>query len=254
MRAKKYLGQNFLKNKEMLHKIAEATEIRDSDMIIEVGPGHGELTEFLIATKPKKLIVIEKDPVLAKALAEKFNNISVIEGDALKKLKELNLVGNWKLVGNIPYYITGHLLRVISELDNPPQKTVVTVQKEVAERIISVPPKASLLSSVIGGWAIPKYLFTISREDFMPAPKVDSAVISLDRKESVFPKTYFTIARALFRQPRKKASNNLSACLGVSKKEAEKILASCDLSVDIRPQTLSPEEILCLSEKSPLCS
>jgi 16S rRNA (adenine1518-N6/adenine1519-N6)-dimethyltransferase len=247
--AKKHLGQNFLQNKEVLHKIVKALEIKEADVIIEVGSGHGELTEFLVAEKPKKLITIEKDESLVKSLTEKFNDITIIEGDALEKLKELNITESWKLVGNIPYYITGHLLRVVSELANPPQRTVLTIQKEVAERIVAIPPKASLLSSVTRGWANPEYLLTIPRADFVPVPKVDSAVISLDRLPISLPDEYFVLARALFKQPRKKASNNLADYLKIGKKEIEAVLLSCDLPVDIRPQNIYPEHIILLSQK-----
>lgn len=249
MKAKKSLGQNFLKNKDILDRTAEALNINGADTVVEVGPGHGELTGFLAAKKPKRLIVIEKDEGLAAALKESFPDIQVVSGDALKELESLGLKEDWKLAGNIPYYITGRLLRIISELQNPPLKTVLLVQKEVAERISSMPPKANLLSSVTRGWAVPEYLFTVSRANFDPAPRVDSAVISLAKNKLAAPKNYFSAAHALFRQPRKKAINNFTDSLNIPKDEALKLFASCGISPDSRPQDIFPEQISCLSDR-----
>lgn len=250
MRANKSLGQNFLENKEALRKITESLTIKKNDTVVEVGPGHGELTEFLVASCPKNLIVIEKDKEFASLLIRKFSNLQVIQGDALKELANLSLPKDWKLVGNIPYYITGHLLKIVSELPIPPLKTVLLVQKEVAERINSHPPRANILSSSIGGWATPEYLFAVPRNDFRPVPKVDSAVISLLRNKIAAPKEYYKVARALFRQPRKKAINNLADFSDIPKSEIEKLFTSCDLSPSLRPQNLSPKDILCLFQKN----
>jgi len=249
MKAKKSLGQHFLRNASILQKIVGALEIDENDIVVEVGPGHGELTKIIAAKKPKKLIVIEKDEGLAALLCNTFTNIQIISGDALENLPKLDLPKNWKLIGNIPYYITGRLLRVVSELPNPPTQTVLLIQKEVAERISALPPKANLLSSVTSGWATPKYLFTVSRRNFHPVPKVDSAVILLLRNNTIVNDKYFVTARALFKQPRKKAINNLVDFLEISKSQAEKIFISCGLSLNIRPQNLSSTDILSLSLK-----
>ncbi|MFA4999278.1 MAG: 16S rRNA (adenine(1518)-N(6)/adenine(1519)-N(6))-dimethyltransferase RsmA [Parcubacteria group bacterium] len=247
MRAKKSLGQNFLKNTSILRKIAEALDVKEDDTIVEIGPGHGELTRFLVTRTPKELIVIEKDEKLAGDLQQKFDAVQTISGDALKVLSQLNPPKEWKLVGNIPYYITGHLLRILSELPNPPFKTVLLVQKEVAERISAVPPKANLLSSVTRGWASPEYLFTIPRDNFCPVPKVNSAVILLNRDKLIGGEKYYTTVKALFCQPRKKAINNLADSLNISKLNAKKIFEVCNLSPDLRPQNFSLEDIICIS-------
>ena len=249
MKAKKSLGQNFLKNKDILGRTAETLDINEADTVVEVGPGHGELTGFLEAKKPKELVVIEKDGELASALRKRFPGIRVVSGDALEELEGFGLKGDWKLAGNIPYYITGRLLRIVSELRNHPLKTALLVQKEVAERICSMPPKANLLSSITRGWAVPEYLFTVPRAEFDPAPRVDSAAISLVRNRLSAPKGYFTAVRALFRQPRKKAVSNFADCLGIPKSEALKLFASCGISPESRPQNISPEEIHCLSRQ-----
>jgi len=249
MKAKKSLGQYFLRNTSILQKIVDSLEINESDTIVEIGPGHGELTQIILTKNPKELIVIEKDEELAVGLRQVFNKIQIISGDALECLSKINLPNNWKLVGNIPYYITGRLLRVASELPSPPLQTVLLIQKEVAERISACPPKANLLSSVTSGWATAKYLFTVSRRNFYPSPKVDSAVISLHRNDLITDNKFYIVARALFKQPRKKAINNFSDFLKIPKPQAEKIFISCNLSLNIRPQNLSPENIIYLSKK-----
>ncbi len=249
MKAKKSLGQHFLRNASILQKIVDSLEIDENDTVVEVGPGHGELTKIIAIKKPKKLIVIEKDEELSTLLRNTFANIQIISGDALENLPKLDLPKNWKLIGNIPYYITGRLQRIISELPNPPTQTVLLIQKEVAERISACPPRANLLSSVTSGWATAKYLFTVSRRNFYPVPKVDSAAISLRRNDLIVDKNFFIVARALFKQPRKKAINNFADFFKISKPQAEKLFISCNLSLDIRPQNLSPADILCLSSK-----
>jgi len=250
MKAKKSLGQHFLRNVSILQKIVDSLEIDENDTIVEIGPGHGELTRIILTKNPKKLIVIEKDEELAINLRQTLDNIQIISGDALDFLPKTDLPNNWKLVGNIPYYITGRLLRVVSELPSPPLQTVLLIQKEVAERISACPPKANLLSSVTSGWATAKYLFTVSRRNFHPVPKIDSAVISLRRNDLIANNKFYIVARALFKQPRKKAINNLADFLEISKSQAEKAFVSCGLSLNIRSQNLSSADILCLSSKS----
>ncbi|MCK9186922.1 MAG: 16S rRNA (adenine(1518)-N(6)/adenine(1519)-N(6))-dimethyltransferase RsmA [Candidatus Colwellbacteria bacterium] len=249
MCAKKFLGQNFLQNKAVLKKIADSADISEEDTVVEIGPGHGELTRFLLDKKPKKITTIEKDMGLAVKLSNKIPELEIIPGDAVEILPNLELPKTWKLVGNIPYYITGRLLRKLSEMPNPPKKTVLLIQKEVAERISSTPPKASLLSSVVQGWASAEHLFTVSKKNFRPEPKVDSAVISLDKKNAILPDNYFSTVRALFKQPRKKAVNNLSDSLKISKSKAEKLLIDCNIIPDARPQDIFPEDIVCIAKK-----
>lgn len=247
--AKKSLGQNFLKNRSVLEKMARSLGISERDTVVEIGPGHGELTEYLESRLPKKLIAVEKDDFLAGKLPEKFKRAEIVAGDALEVLPNLKLPKGWKLVGNIPYYITGRLLRTIAELPTPPEKTVLLVQKEVAERVCSRPPKANLLSSMVGGWAEASLLFPVGRNNFIPAPKVDSAVLALNRKKDGASEKYFKTAGAVFKQPRKTAANNLADSFGIGKQKAEKLLASCGLDENIRPQNFSPENIACVSRQ-----
>jgi len=219
MHAKKSLGQNFLINSEALKQIAETLDTQDGEVVIEIGPGHGELTSLLTASDNKRrIIAIEKDTTLVPFLHKKFqetDNVEIIEGDALRLLPKLTGAtklqsAEYKLVGNIPYYITGHLLRIISELPHKPVLTVLTVQKEVAERIVAAPPKMNILSASIAIWADAKIISFIDKKSFSPSPKVDSAVIKLKTKNTtVNLPVYYTLVRTVFKNPRKTLWNNI---------------------------------------------
>ena len=251
------LGQHFLKNKSKLRKIAEALELKSGDTVIEIGPGHGELTGELtlkqgMGLSPKRIeneelriIAIEKDHRLAQDLRNtietqwKFNRdtIEIVEGDALKMLPSLIQnsklrIKNFKVVGNIPYYITGYLFRILGELENKPEVIVLTIQKEVAERVCARPPNMNLLAVSVQFWAEPKIIGYISKKDFKPQPKVDSAIIKLTLKQGMglSPKRikneeltlrgfaagelrikddYYKLIKIIFKQPRKTIWNNL---------------------------------------------
>lgn len=259
------LGQHFLINKNKLRKIVEALDLKAGDLVIEIGPGHGELTKEIIARlqncKIKKLIAIEKDEKLAKVLRNKVSdfglkNLEIIEGDALKIVPQLTInhklkTKNYKLAGNIPYYITGHLFRIIGELKNKPSLIVFTVQKEVAERVCAEPPKMNLLAASVQFWAEPKIIGSVSKKDFRPAPKVDSAIIKLetrDKRQDLNDKKYYQIIKILFKQPRKTILNNLIS--GFKNKKREEItdkLTELKINPQDRPQNLKIEQICQLS-------
>ena len=159
----KRLGQHFLINKTKLQKIVEALDLKPGDAVIEIGPGHGELTDELRNKNNElKLMTIERDNDLVELLKNKFardKNLEVVHDDVLKILPDLCLKlhnSNFKIVGNIPFYITGYLLRILGELKNKPSLIVLTVQKEVAERICAEPPKMNLLAASVQFWAEPK--------------------------------------------------------------------------------------------------
>jgi 16S rRNA (adenine1518-N6/adenine1519-N6)-dimethyltransferase len=183
------LGQHFLKNTSALRLIVKTLNPQDDETVIEIGPGHGELTEFLqIANRKSQMVLIEKDKNLYGALKEKFKDdsrITITEGDALEQLSLIvaqlsnSSVANYNIVGNIPYYITGHLFRVISELDHSPKRCVFTIQKEVAERICAEPPKMNRLAASVQYWATPSIVKILPASDFNPKPKVASAIIVL---------------------------------------------------------------------------
>ncbi len=208
------LGQNFLINKKALEAIAKALEIKDGETIVEIGPGHGELTEILATETDDKIIAIEKDGELAGFLRRKFSDndkIEIINGDALKVLPQIpkSYILNsksYKVVGNIPYYITGYLLRILSELENKPSLAVLTIQKEVAERLVAKPPRMNLLAAAVQFWSEPEIIGELPKEDFRPMPKVNSATIKLKPKKSSPPanqKKYYRLIKIIFKQPRK---------------------------------------------------
>ena len=257
MRPKKHLGQNFLINKGKIKGIIDALELQNKDEVLEIGPGRGALTEFLVASG-KKIIAIEKDPELVGCLKEKFagaENFQIIEGDALEILPKILesqklKIKNYKVIGNIPYYITGYLFRILGELHNKPSLVVVTVQKEVALRICATPPRMNLLAASVQIWANPKIITRIPKRDFRPQPKIDSAAIVLRVTDEIKNDAgYYKLIKILFKQPRQTIANNLSRGLKEKKEVLLKKIRSAGIAPNDRPQNLSIEKIKTLSEK-----
>ncbi len=260
---KKSLGQNFLINQGILDKIVQATEIDPEDIVIEIGPGTGNLTEKL-AERAGRVMAIEKDSRLIEPLKEKFKNtnVEIIEGDALKinigtlistlLSKASGSWGDYKVVGNIPYYITSILLRTIFEKWPRPKLIVLTVQKEVAQRIVAKPPDMNLLALSIQLYSDPKIVGYISKGSFRPMPKVDSAIIRLNPKsEKLNPKQeemFFKLAKAGFSGKRKQLVNNLSKNFGMMKENLFKVFAQIGIKPDIRAENLSLNQWIELSK------
>lgn len=269
------LGQHFLKNKKVVAEIINAIALRAGAVVFEIGPGHGELTKELVIENEKtknerdksKIITIEKDEELCGALKKRFEDnahMEIVCGDALKllpllvqKLKTSEKTA-YLLAGNIPYYITGHLLRIISELENKPERCVLMIQKEVAERVAAQPPSMNRLAASVQFWAEPKIIATVPKDDFHPAPKVDSSVIALARKNDPLPCDaghYYVAVRALFSQPRKTVLNNICASITAEKREGTKketvavTLAAIGIDPLSRPQNLSVKYIADIAEK-----
>ena len=243
-RAKKSLGQNFLKDHKVLERIAEVLDVKESDTVVEIGPGHGELTRRILKYSPKKLIAIEKDGELIDAFLEELvnahPNLQIIQSDALKEIPQVDYP--YKLVGNIPYYITGHLLRTLQEVSRKPSIIVLTLQKEVANRLCSEPPKMNFLAATVQFWAKPEIVRYISKKSFNPSPKVDSAVVKItplspqpSEKESL---SYYALVKSLFKQPRKTILNNLRD-LGATKE----ILSDEKINPSARPQDLEIKDV-----------
>ena len=268
---KKSLGQNFLIDESVLKDIASAVAPKQKQIVVEIGPGHGELTKYLLESGAK-IVAIEKDRELASRLASmkyevssiKYKNLEIIQEDALKILPILHtkyLIPNtkYKLVGNIPYYITGYLFRVIQEIENKPSLIVFTIQKEVAERICAQPGKTNLLSASIQVWARPEIVRIVDRTSFNPRPKVDSAIVRLkthDKKRMTTEesKKYYNLLHVLFKQPRKTVLNNLREGLyslapgrTIETIKIEVLLEKAGINPKLRPQDLSVEDILRLS-------
>lgn len=257
-KAKKSLGQHFLINKKALLCVAESLQITPAETVIEIGPGHGELTDLLIASPAKKIIAIEKDHELTELLKEKYRSvgttkdiadrITVTEGDALKDLAPIiQNVGEYSLTGNIPYYITGYLLRIVGDLENKPLRMVLTIQKEVAERICAEPPKMNRLAACVQIWGAPKIMMKLKPNDFNPPPAVDSAIIAIETKKDApvgdTLKNYYETVGILFQQPRKTILNNLSAGLNMQKEKALALLQKAGLHGAERPENLTIETI-----------
>ncbi len=166
---KKFLGQHFLKNKKILEEMARAAELSKNDVVWEVGPGTGTLTEVLVL-RAKKVIAVEKDRELIPLLQEKFGgrkNIKIIYGDILKFDMAALKLKNYKIVANIPYYITSRFLRLfLSETKFRPKLMVLMVQKEVAERICAKPPRMNLLALSVQAYAEPEIIRRVSKNFF----------------------------------------------------------------------------------------
>lgn len=256
------LGQHFLKNKSVIKKIIAELELRAGEKIIEIGPGHGELTRELIGSASSgEIILIEKDIDLAEGLILEFatqKNVTVLKGDALEILPELVneekfSLEKYKIVGNLPYYITGKLFRILSEAKNKPSLSIFTIQMEVAERMAAKPPKMNRLAAIVQFWATPKIVAKAPRTDFSPPPEVDSAVIKLELKEErdhlgLENQEYFESVTRLFQQPRKTIGNNLLA-EKVSRKEISEALESLGINPGARPQDLDISQIIEIARK-----
>jgi 16S rRNA (adenine1518-N6/adenine1519-N6)-dimethyltransferase len=221
MYAKKSLGQHFLKSDKALRDIVEAGEVKQDDTILEIGPGQGVLTEKLVILA-KKVLAVEKDDNLYEFLKEKFKNeikggrLDLIHGDILEF--DINNLSRYKVVANIPYNITGAIFKKFLQAENQPEKIVLLVQKEVAERIIARDEKESILSLSVKCFGTPHYMGTVKAGSFAPAPKVDSAILLIDNISKNFftnfsEKTFFELLHSGFKSKRKKLSSNLSGIL-----------------------------------------
>lgn len=244
---KKSLGQHWLHDQASLEAMCEAAGITAEDMVLEIGPGLGTLTE-LLTKRARQVVAVEFDQALASELPKrvKANNLQVVSQDILK-FDLTSLPPGYKIVANIPYYLTSNLIRVISETANPPQAAVLLVQKEVAERVAAGPGSMSLLSVTaqfywdVGlGREVPARLFT-------PPPKVDSQILVLKRPTAfkfpdADPKAFFRLVKAGFSQRRKTLLNSLSAGLHLDKPAVKAMCESVGIDPSRRAQSLSLEE------------
>lgn len=241
---KKSLGQHWLHNPEVLVAMCDAAEVNKQDTVLEIGPGLGTLTE-LLARRAKSVVAVEFDQSLAEALPGRVGagNLTTHQHDILT-FDLTALPKDYKIVANIPYYLTSNLIRVISESINPPLIAALLVQKEVAARVTARPGDMSLLSvsaqfywEVGTGQIVPAELFT-------PPPTVDSQILILKRRrEPLFPgvdiQMYFRVVKAGFASRRKTLLNSLSAGLRISKADAGRLLEEASVNPALRPQVLS---------------
>jgi len=250
LRARKGLGQHFLIDGEVLKRITSAAELTPTDVIVEVGPGLGILTREL-AQKAGWVIAIELDNKLAALLKQtlaSFNNVTIINDDVLR-IEPENLVKEpktgYKVVANLPYYITSPVLRHFLEASAKPELMLVMVQKEVAETIVAKPGEMSLLSVSVQFYGEPRIIGYVPAECFYPAPKVDSAIVRIDP----YPQPpiadeggFFDLVRAGFTAPRKQILNSLAQGLGVAKAEVLSLLETAGIVSQRRAETLTLEE------------
>jgi 16S rRNA (adenine1518-N6/adenine1519-N6)-dimethyltransferase len=244
--ANKKLGQHWLKDEAVLSSIIELADLKPSDIVLEIGPGLGDLTRQLL--KRANVIAVEFDDRLAAELPGKLaaSNLRVIQADILK-FDLTSLPPDYKVVANIPYYLTSNLIRVLSESPNPPQRMVLLVQKEVAQRLAAGPGQMSMLAVSAQLYYEPALGPVVEAEHFEPPPKVDSQVIILERREkplfnSLDTKIYFRVVKAGFAGRRKKLRSSLAAGLRLSKADADALLAKSGINGDKRAQELSLDD------------
>lgn len=259
---KKSLGQNFLTNSSVIDHIVDASNISEDDVVIEIGPGQGILTEAL-AQKAQRVIAIELDDRLIPLLKKRFlhnDYVTIIHGDVLHmniaQLIDEQKIGDcgYKVVANIPYYITAPIIRLFLELSVSPKEIVLMVQKEVGKRLTATPGAMSVLAVSAQYYAYVKYLFTVPRTDFDPVPAVDSAVIQLTMKNEKLKtshdtKSFFRTVKIGFSAKRKTLVNNFANGYHKDKKDIEEILRVCNIDVRARAQELSLEQWHKLSAK-----
>lgn len=262
LRAKKSLGQHFLIDREVLKSVTQAAELTPSDTVIEIGPGLGVLTREL-AGRAGRVISVELDEKLASILRKtlsSFENVTVKSGDILKIDPEILIREqqakfstqiavpfNYKVVADLPYYITSPVLRHFLEASRKPRLMVLMVQKEVAEVITARPGKMSLLSVSVQFYGEPRIISFVSADSFYPAPEVSSAILRID----LYPQPalsvsdvggFFELVRAGFCAPRKQIINSLQQGLKLAKDNVLSLLERADIAPQRRAESLSLDE------------
>lgn len=260
-RPKDYMGQNFLIDSSALEKIVSAADLKKSDTVLEVGPGLGVLT-FELAKKAEKVIAVEKDERLVKILSRntEFNSVShrrdpesssglrnviVINQDILKFNLEKEIKVPFKVVANIPYYLTSHLIQYFFESKNKPKLLVLMVQKEVGERIVAQPGEFSVLGISVQIQGDAQIVASVPKQSFWPQPEVDSVILKIIPKNKYqIPdqRLFFRIVKIAFSGKRKQIHNTLASGLRLTKEQTLEILKEANISAQARPQELSIEE------------
>ncbi len=250
---KKSLGQHWLYDEKVLSHICDIALVHEHDTVLEVGPGKGTLTGELL-DRGAHVVAVEIDEELYKELSASFDrpHLTLVNQDIMQFDFGV-LPANYKVVANIPYYLTSHLIRVLTEAKNPPKSLTLLVQKEVAERIAAQPGGMSLLSVSAQFYFDVELGEAVKAELFTPPPKIDSQVVHMLRKpadehKQVDIPLFFRVVKAGFSSRRKTLLNSLSGGLRLDKKEAEDILASAAIDPQVRPQELSVDQWAKLAE------
>lgn len=244
---KKSLGQHWLKDPDILADIAEAAELAGDDVVLEIGPGLGTLTSRLLA-RANSVTAVEFDADLARKLPGQFpgKRLTVVNQDILQF--DLNqLPKNYKVVANVPYYITSKIVEKLMTAENKPSIAVLLVQKEVAERIAAEAGNMSILSVSVQIFAEAELDIEVPRQFFTPPPKVDSQVVILRTRDNPLitsedQRDFFRIVKAGFSAKRKKLRSSLSGGLGIDKSVAEELLKNAGISPDARAEDLSIDD------------
>lgn len=250
LKAKKSLGQNWLVDTSYIERILSAAELAPTDTVLEIGPGAGALTRRL-AEKAGRVVAVEIDPRFVAALRQELAplpNVQIVEGDILELEPGALVQGEpYVVVANLPYYITSPILRHLLEAGRPPQRALLMVQKEVAQRICAAPGDLSILGVSVQFYAQPRLEFTVPPSAFRPPPNVESAVVRLDLRPApavpdVNREDFFRVVRAGFGQKRKQLANSLSAGLALPKERLTTLLTSTSIDPQRRAETLSLDE------------
>ncbi len=247
---KKYLGQHWLKDRSVLDSIVEFAGVSEADTVLEIGPGLGTLTSALLR-RAGKVLAVEYDSDLAIKLPAQFpgKNLEVIPGDILQFDLSV-LPKEYKVVANLPYYITSKIIMFLLASKNRPATITVLVQKEVAERIAQV-GGSSILALAVENWAVAELGQVVPAELFTPPPQVDSQVIKLTMRSepiALDEKAFMRVVKAGFSEKRKKLRSSLSGGLAISVSEAESVLGSAGIDPNKRAQELSFDDFSRLVE------
>lgn len=244
---KKSLGQHWLHDDASLVAMVNAARVGPSDAVLEIGPGLGTLTKLLVA-RALQVIAIEVDEDLVDRLTTCFSadNLRVVHEDVLR-FDLSRLPKNYKVVANLPYYLTSHILRYLCESKTPFSEAALLVQKEVAERVCAKPGQTSLLSISVQFYAEASTGMVVPAELFTPPPKVDSQILILRyRQTPLYPgidsKLFFRIVKAGFSQRRKTVLNSLSAGLQLSRTQTAELLGKAHIDAGMRAQSLRMDQ------------
>ncbi len=250
---RKRLGQNFLSDRRVVQKTLTTAEVGAEDVVLEIGSGLGILTQAL-AEQAQRVVALEVDEHLVLILRERlapFPNVEIVQGDILSldpaELAKAGYSAGYKVVANIPYYITSAVLRHLLEASARPQLIVLMVQKEVAQRIVAQPGEMSLLAVSVQFYAQPRLAFRVPASAFYPVPKVDSAVIRIDpRPQLPLPPeeigSFFGVVRAGFAQRRKQLRNALANGLSLPTAQVCQSMESAGIEAGRRALTLCVDE------------
>lgn len=252
MRAKKHLGQNFLKSNTIVKDMVRAANVSETDTVLEIGPGKGVLTKMLLETGAR-VVAVEKDvdllPILEETFAKELasGQLSLLNEDILNiSIDKLNLPTTYKIVANIPYYITGEIMRFFLSAQNQPDSITLMVQKEVAERIVARDGKESVLSLSVKLYGEPHYIKKVPARYFSPQPKIDSAIIhisdiSRDKLDDIDEQSFFHTVKSGFQHKRKLLAGNLK---GIVSGDA---FTMCEIQDNARAENIPLEKWICLS-------